>query len=203
MYGRVGKHPVVSQLLAFLKTARGSESIQHVARELHVSMFHLEHLVRRDLNRTVHELLRDVRVENARRLIVDRPDRTLGEIATACDYTPQTMYRHFLAVYGHGPAEVRRAADRTGDPVPTRDVQAPCCRSSLSVSSSLEPSPTTSMRPSERARAHVRRPPSAAFDRSRLDALSLESRPQVGPTNPTRALSRRQQTHVRLGAELG
>ena len=49
-------------------------------------------------------------VELATALLRDHPEQSISEIAYRCAYEPQTMYRHFHAVLGVSPGQVRRAS---------------------------------------------------------------------------------------------
>jgi AraC-like DNA-binding protein len=115
MYGRTAIHNTVERFLILL------ESDQHVceiplaviARQLHVSVFHLQHLVKRDVGKSCAALIRGSCVERAKTLLLLNPDKTISEIAYSCGHEPRSMYRHFIAELGKSPSEMRRTAEQS------------------------------------------------------------------------------------------
>lgn len=109
MYGPVRYHPVVAQLLTELEDeAALSRSVGETADGLNVSVCYLQHLLRRDLTQSYRALVRKRRVERMRRLILEQPYKAVSELAYENGYTPQTLYRHFLAELGVRPTDLRR-----------------------------------------------------------------------------------------------
>lgn len=108
MYG-AGHHPVIVKLLDLVE--RDSTTLQlsvvDLARELNVSTCHLQHLMRRDLDISVTHFVRKRRVALARRMMQERRDWTISEIAFACGYDLTTLYRHFMVELAASPSEVR------------------------------------------------------------------------------------------------
>jgi len=110
MYGRRSIHSTVEKFLILL------ESDQHVckipmaviARQLSISVFHLHHLVKRDVGKTCAALIRASCVERAKTLLLLYPDKTISEIAYTCGHEPQSLYRQFIAELGKSPSELRR-----------------------------------------------------------------------------------------------
>jgi AraC-like DNA-binding protein len=81
-----------------------------IARQLRVSVFHLHHLVKRDIGKSCAALIRASCVERAKAQLLQYPDKTISEIAYSCGHEPQSLYRHFIAELGRSPSEIRRTA---------------------------------------------------------------------------------------------
>ncbi len=99
----------VRQALRFLRDnyARPITSVD-VAAQLHLSRRQLSRLFRSCRGQTVQECLVEIRLETARRLLLD-PAQSIKQVALACGYAD---YRHFLTLFrqhvGATPAAFRR-----------------------------------------------------------------------------------------------
>jgi AraC-like DNA-binding protein len=82
-------------------------SVSQAARAVGSSLSHLQHLLRKNKTRYGLEV-RKRRVEFARSYLLDHPEKTIYEIARDCNYEVQTLYRHFVAVFGKSPSAIRR-----------------------------------------------------------------------------------------------
>jgi|RhiMetdeSRZDD1v2_1073273.scaffolds.fasta_scaffold1525128_2 transcriptional regulator GlxA family with amidase domain len=110
MYGHGAQHPVVAKLEELMKDpANHKLSASQAARTIGTSLSHLQHLLRKSQTRYGLEL-RKRRAETARTYLLRHPEKTIDQIATECNYEPQTMYRHFIAVFGRSPSAIRREA---------------------------------------------------------------------------------------------
>jgi AraC-like DNA-binding protein len=115
MYGRTAIHSTVEKFLILL------DSDQHIcnipmtaiAKQLGVSLFHLHHLVKRDVGKSCAALIRASCVERAKTLLLLYPDKTISEIAYSCGHEPQSLYRHFIAELGRSPSELRRSIEQS------------------------------------------------------------------------------------------
>jgi transcriptional regulator GlxA family with amidase domain len=115
MYG-AGYHPVIVKLLDLVERdpAALQLSVVQIARELNVSTVHLQHLIRRDLNISLSRFIRKRRVALARRMMQERRDLTISEVASACGYDLTKLYRHFMLELDASPSEVRMGDAATG-----------------------------------------------------------------------------------------
>lgn len=108
--------PVVADVIAELMRRPGeSWTIDEMARLAHLSRSALTERFRRALGRSPSEVLRDVRMQVARKLLRD-PARTVTQVAFAVGYGSTAAFsRAFSAHQGTGPQEWRQAS-RTRDP---------------------------------------------------------------------------------------
>ncbi len=83
-------------------------SLRDVAREVGLSPFRLAHLVKRHTGRSMLQVIHQVRVQNAQRLL-EATDKSCTEIAYEVGYGDQSYFtRHFRRVAGITPARYRR-----------------------------------------------------------------------------------------------
>lgn len=116
MYGKATVHPIVTRFLLLIDEACHQHAtipaLPAIARQLGVSVSHLQHLVRRDLGSTYTRLIRARCVQHLKALLLEQPDQTISEIAYQCGYDPQTMRRHFTTVLGACPSAIRKIESR-------------------------------------------------------------------------------------------
>jgi AraC-like DNA-binding protein len=137
MYGRGTHHPIIPKLLSLVESELHDLerlTISSAARDLHVSSFHLQHIIKRDLGCCFTELVRKRRIAHAKRLLLEKPELTIEEVAYRCGYQPPTMYRHFRSEFGMSPSAVRRdtvnaTPPLNGMPVPLPSGSGPAARS--------------------------------------------------------------------------
>src|SRR5580765_731025 len=115
MYGRTEIHGTVEKFLILLKSDQHvcNVPIAVIARQLSVSVFHLHHLVKRDVGKSCAALIRASCVERAKTLLLRCPEKTISEIAYSCGHEPRSLYRYFLAELGKTPSELRRMAEQS------------------------------------------------------------------------------------------
>src|SRR5262249_27627375 len=108
MYGKGAQHPVVAKLEELMKDpANHRLSASEAARAIGTSLSHLQHLLRRTQTRYGVELKKR-RAAMAKTYLLCHPEKTIDQVAIECNYEPQTMYRHFIAVFGKAPSAIRR-----------------------------------------------------------------------------------------------
>lgn len=110
MYGAV-QHAAVEGLLRLVNSPDvdlATLNISTAANRLNVSVSHLQHLVRRDLDMCYGALIRRKRVERVLTAMATYPAKSLAEIGLEEGYDSLTMYRHFIMVVGVSPSAVRR-----------------------------------------------------------------------------------------------
>ena len=112
MYGS-SIHGAVREFFVLLDTDEQfcNLPIPLIAKRLRISVPHLQHMVKRDAGMSCTTVIRARRVNRATVLLLRFPEKSITEIAFLCNYEPQTMYRHFLAVLGKTPSELRRCND--------------------------------------------------------------------------------------------
>lgn len=110
-FARLGAtHPVVRRVIAHLHANyREEQSLDRLSRAVFASESHLCHVLKRELGISFRRLLVVVRVEAARRRLVDDPDQRVTEIALDVGFGD---FSHFLKCFkrvtGSSPREYRR-----------------------------------------------------------------------------------------------
>lgn len=115
MYGHGEAHLAVQRLLAHLWSGSPvpPDALQ-AARLVGVSQSHLHHLLKRHLGRTYLDVVREVRVRRACRLLEESPHSSISEVADSAGYTPRSMCRDFMRVLGLTPSMLRRTSASKG-----------------------------------------------------------------------------------------
>lgn len=115
MYGIGECHPVIVKLLALVErdVSIAPRPIIAVARDLNISMCHLQHLIKRDLGISYTALVRKRRVALVRRTMRENPALTISDVAERFGYEPGQLYRHFMIELSAAPSTVRQRDSRT------------------------------------------------------------------------------------------
>ncbi len=120
---RLSRGGRMSELLDYID-AHASEKLllSDLAKERHVSMYHLSHQFREEYGMSFQEYLSRTRCEKARQMLL-LSDRSLLDIAIACGFSdPKYFNRDFAARYGCSPKNYRKNMLSAALPVQQRSM---------------------------------------------------------------------------------
>lgn len=105
-------HPALVRVARYLGTHfRRRLSLSDAARHAYVSPSHLSHLLKREAGTSFLRLLTELRLDHARRLLIDRPRLTVTRVAAESGFTDLRQFqRAFKAHFGCTASELRRRA---------------------------------------------------------------------------------------------
>jgi len=103
-------HPSLQRALIFLaRNFQDNMSVKHLAQEAFVSASHLSYLFQKTLDLSIKQLLASVRIEKAKRLLIDMPHVSIREISEQAGYGELRHFqRMFKRLAGASPREYRR-----------------------------------------------------------------------------------------------
>lgn len=103
-------HPTVVRFMLLIdaKTHLGTLPLPAIAKELGVSVSHLQHIVRKNTGKTCTKLIWQKCVAKMEAHLRNHPEKTIAEIAYQWGFDPKTMRRHFLVELGVSPSSVRK-----------------------------------------------------------------------------------------------
>ncbi|MDQ8203517.1 substrate-binding domain-containing protein [Pelagicoccus sp. SDUM812003] len=109
------ENPRIQQAMVFIAESYSdpSLSVTSVADALGISRRQLERDFRTEKGYTIREYIEDTRMSEASRLLIDQPDKNVGEIARLVGiYSSGNFFRIFRKRFGHTPASYREKTTR-------------------------------------------------------------------------------------------
>ncbi len=104
----IGKNTVAEQIREYITFAEGIPTNAEIASHLNISLKTAEQAFKNAFNKTIHQYLLEIKIENAKQYLIDFPDMRVYEIAEILGFYDEFHFsKQFKKLTGAAPKEFR------------------------------------------------------------------------------------------------